>query len=275
LARRHKQTLKFSLFENVLGLATPPTVSENGNKLKQTIHESNLSAALSLLATETDQCAFAITLDPRCWHIRDLGADRSKLGASWPLQGATGNQSGTSREPSGNQSGTNREPARAGSRLVPDWFPDGSRLVPGWFPVAPCKGQEAPSFERSAPKTRIGHEVLRDANGSAEVLVAGVREIFIGGAEHDAARDVPLVIELAPAGERPRADSAGCYFVTRQRPCGGELLASSFGEGLECPFIQEGQLRGPPEYPATKPKFLCVGIFSLAQPQRGLKIWPK
>lgn len=64
----HGEELVFSLFENVIGLGTPPMVkATEDTKQKGTINESNLAAALSMLDTEVGQFAFACQLDPRCF----------------------------------------------------------------------------------------------------------------------------------------------------------------------------------------------------------------
>jgi hypothetical protein len=66
LIKAHGEDLVFSVFENVLGLGTAPTLTApDGSKQKGSINESNLAASLSMLDTEADQFAFACHLDPR------------------------------------------------------------------------------------------------------------------------------------------------------------------------------------------------------------------
>lgn len=69
-AKAHGKDLKLSLFENVLGLAVPPSrlaVDGDAGKNKATIHESNLAATLFYLDADASLFSFATVLDPKCF----------------------------------------------------------------------------------------------------------------------------------------------------------------------------------------------------------------
>lgn len=70
-AKAHGKDLKLTLFENVLGLAIPPSLPTVeggvGKKIKETIHESNLAVTLFYLGADASLFSFATVLDPRCF----------------------------------------------------------------------------------------------------------------------------------------------------------------------------------------------------------------